>query len=264
MPGRPFPHARAHALLIEDDPVSQEFLGEAVAAAGWQVELAADVASALRMAQQSPPGLILCDIRLPDGDAFDVARALWPDAMSLLARPYAIALSAEIDEALRTRLHHAGFSRVFRKPVSLSHLLDALPGFAGGAVEAVATTAPIVAKEDGGRLKILDDETALSVCGNMQTVEALRELLANELDRSLDAIRIAQASDDASMLRDALHRLRSSCGFCGAAALGAAVAEVRIGQQPTAERASAVARVLERGAALAMRLADRNRRGSQK
>lgn len=261
MPSNLLPTASGNALLIEDDPVTREFLGEALKGAGWIVHLAPDVATALRLAGQQQLDLLLCDRRLPDGDAFDIARALWCDgAAPTGGRPFAIALSAEVDDALRARLLRAGFHAVLAKPVSLADLLAALPATASiAAVTSLAATAQI-AEPGAGEYPVLDDAAALTVCGNIQTVDALRALLANELQQTLDAIRNAGVSGDTEALGATLHRLRSSCGFCGAAALGAAVARAAAEIEYPGERARAVAQVLAQGSALVLRLAVRSRR----
>lgn len=249
----------ARALVIEDDPVTREFLSEALECAGWKVEAAKDAASALLKAQRTAPDLVLCDVRLPDGDAFDIARTLWPDlALPLTDRPYAVALSAELDDSLRARLHRAGYRVVLSKPLSMSSLLAALPAVASASNMALpARDLPTVAAEPG-ELAELDDAAALAVCGNRETVEALRRLLAGELAASLDAMEHAQASGDTDTLRDILHRLRSSCGFCGALALGAAVADVRTSLDSPRERALGVARVFALGRALMLHLGSRS------
>jgi len=66
---------------------------------------------------------------------------------------------------------------------------------------------------------MLDDQAALTATGDATTMRALRLLLREELallHQELDTL-----SRDPSGFGERLHRLRSSCGFCGAAALSA-------------------------------------------
>lgn len=235
------PPGRPRALVIEDEPVTREFLAEALAAAGWTVVTASDVASA-RVAAACKADLVLCDLHLPDGDAFEVAALLRLDAGIHQPRPCAIALSAEVDESVRRRLIKAGFLTVLRKPLPLTVLLESIPPIAGASGDPAApargraeTLTP--ATTDSPRLPALDDAAALAVCGSMSTVESLRALLAQELPALLRPLReILEVSpidesrdsiEDAAALADALHRLHSACGFCGAAALDAAVDALR-------------------------------------
>jgi HPt (histidine-containing phosphotransfer) domain-containing protein len=66
---------------------------------------------------------------------------------------------------------------------------------------------------------MLDDQAALTATGDATTMRALRLLLREELallHQELDTL-----SRDPTGFGERLHRLRSSCGFCGAAALSA-------------------------------------------
>ncbi|MFN7983592.1 MAG: response regulator transcription factor [Vicinamibacterales bacterium] len=63
-------------LIVEDDPALRFLLRDNLAYEGYSVECAADSASALARARQSPPDLMLLDLMLPDGDGLDVCRAV--------------------------------------------------------------------------------------------------------------------------------------------------------------------------------------------
>ncbi len=239
----------AHALLVEDDPVTREFLCETLLGAGWQVESAEDVGDAIAKARRRPPALVLCDLRLPDGDAFDVARLLGLDPGTGSApRPFAVALSAELDAQTRASLHRAGFGIVLAKPVSVSDLLASLAGAPPNAQSSAG---------DDGERPVLDDDDALSVCGDVRTVETLRALLATELPAALAAIRDAARSGDHARLAGTLHRLRSASGFCGATAFSAALAKTHM-QARGNPISQDVAHVLAQGEALLQRLAIRS------
>jgi two-component system, OmpR family, response regulator len=66
-------------------------------------------------------------------------------------------------------------------------------------------------------LPVLDDRAALIATGEATTMRALRRLLRGELT-VLEA-ELDQLSRDSTSFNERLHRLRSSCGFCGAVAL---------------------------------------------
>ena len=69
-----------------------------------------------------------------------------------------------------------------------------------------------------------DDAQALSAAGgNRGIVDALRGMMLDELPRQRDLIDSALQRRDASAARHELHRLRASCGFCGATALALSV-----------------------------------------
>lgn len=66
---------------------------------------------------------------------------------------------------------------------------------------------------------VLDDQAALRSSGDNTTMRALRMLLREELAQLLGELE--SLSRDTAGFTDRLHRLRSSCGFCGATALSA-------------------------------------------
>jgi hypothetical protein len=69
----------------------------------------------------------------------------------------------------------------------------------------------------------LDDEDALRACGSATAVVRLRRLFAEQelprVQEELDRI-----GGDLQLLQPTLHRLRASCGFCGARTLADASA----------------------------------------
>ena len=66
----------AKLLVVEDEPNIRELLATSLRFAGFEVETAADGASALAMAEISEPDLVVLDVMLPDVDGFEVTRRL--------------------------------------------------------------------------------------------------------------------------------------------------------------------------------------------
>jgi two-component system OmpR family response regulator len=66
----------ARLLVVEDEPTILELLSGSLRFAGFGVRTAASGREALRVAAASRPDLILLDVMLPDGDGFDVIRAI--------------------------------------------------------------------------------------------------------------------------------------------------------------------------------------------
>jgi HPt (histidine-containing phosphotransfer) domain-containing protein len=76
-----------------------------------------------------------------------------------------------------------------------------------------------------------DDAALIALNGNREHVAMLRKLFLDELPAAKHAVLSSfQAADD-ERLRGALHKLRASCGFVGAAKLAKAVA--RLQQDPS-------------------------------
>lgn len=187
-------------LLGEDDPVSREFLGEALRALGAAVTARGDGFEVLDLARSGAWDLLLLDHHLP-GLTGDAILAALNAGRNHGTPPAAIAITAAPED--KAMLLRAGFIDVLPKPITVEQLATALQrhGF------------PV----DG----TLDDHAALRACGSATTVARLRRLFA---DDELPAIlaEIDHCGDDPACLRPTLHRLRASCGFCGAPSLAAA------------------------------------------
>ena len=72
----PAARAEARLLVVEDEPTILELLSGSLRFAGFDVLTAASGREALRAAAAVRPDLILLDVMLPDGDGFDVIRAI--------------------------------------------------------------------------------------------------------------------------------------------------------------------------------------------
>jgi CheY-like chemotaxis protein len=186
-------------LVVDDDAITLRFFEAALRQIGAQVTAVEDGAAARAAVFEGAFGLMLIDRHLPDMSGERLLLALREAGCTTPA----IATSAEVDDGIRTSLLDAGFDDVFAKPISLERLRDVVSRFAGEPAQ------------------LLNDEEALrALGGHRESLAALRGLLAAELDElgnNVDTL-------DAQAIAARLHRLRASCGFCGAAALAQAAA----------------------------------------
>ncbi|CAM5271572.1 Response regulator OS=Rhodanobacter lindaniclasticus OX=75310 GN=B1991_12570 PE=4 SV=1 [Rhodanobacter lindaniclasticus] len=191
---------RPHVLVADDDPGSCRFLADGLRSLGATVDTAASGEAALASAGSERFDLLLLDCRMPGGGALSILAQLRGDTAAASADALAVATSAELLSADRRELLAAGFCDVLLKPCTLADLRRVL-----AQIQSDATSC------------VLDDGAALYSSGDATTMRALRLLLREELallQRELD-----QLSDDSGAFAERLHRLRSSCGFCGATAL---------------------------------------------
>ncbi len=65
-----------HVLVVDDDPLSREFLVEAVRALGLRASEAASGEEGLRRASEQPPDLVLTDLRMPGLDGLSLVERL--------------------------------------------------------------------------------------------------------------------------------------------------------------------------------------------
>lgn len=227
LPSLPDPsEAARRAVLVADDDVStREFLAAALKALGYLPTLAADGREALELASRVPFDALLLDCRMPGAGAEDVLASLRTTASAASRHAAAFATSAEVTPEQRRRLLDAGFAGVIEKPCRVAVL-----GHALSSVSEASSTA-----------KLLDDDEALAATGDAHTMRALRGLLRDELatlDDELDSY-----GDQPDAFIERLHRLRSACGFCGAARLGA---QVKALQKHLVDRGHAMGPPLER------------------
>ena len=190
---------RPYVLVADDDPGSCRFLGDGLRTLGATVETAGSGREALERAGAGKFDLLLLDCRMPGGGALHVLEQLRADVRSASVDSTAVATSADIAPADRDDLLAAGFSDILLKPCTLTDLRRVL-----ALIQAESSS-------------VLDDGAALCSSGDATTMRALRLLLREELALLQDEL--DQLSADRVAFAERLHRLRSSCGFCGATAL---------------------------------------------
>ena len=204
-PAVPSGHHALRVLVADDDPASRLFLVEAMRTLGLDAESCDDGAAAIARGRREAYDLLL-DCRMPGAGAQQVLKELRGDPAASSAESTAVATSAEMDSAERQRLLSYGFSEVLQKPCDLSDLRR------------------VVALVQPDAQPLLDDTQGLASAGNEQIMRAMRALLRDEL------VSIYQELDTAltdAGFGDRLHKLRGSCGFCGASALAARVVQLQ-------------------------------------
>ena len=119
-------------LLVEDDALQRRLLSLRLAAAGLQVEEAADGLAAWERLQATPPDALLLDCALPGLDGLALLERLHAAGG---ARPRTVLLSARDDPAERERALGLGALALMVKPPAMDQLLLLLgaPAAAGGA-----------------------------------------------------------------------------------------------------------------------------------
>ena len=184
-------------LIADDDAISLRFLESALRQLNCEAFGVASLIDALAAAASTKFDLLLLDRNMPGGGGVDLLAAMRKRGVA----PPAIAASAEMTESTRARLHAAGFAACIEKPMTLAALGEVLRPW---------LHAPIL--DDAGGLA--------AIGGDPRALRALRAMLADELSKLRDALAADAIAEDA--LLDRLHRLRASCGFCGAPKLAAA------------------------------------------
>ena len=107
----------AHLLLVEDDEPTRRSVVANLAAHGYRVVEAGDVASALRSWDAERPDLILLDLGLPDGDGGSVVRRVRRESTTPI-----LVLSARGAERDKVAALEAGADDYVTKPFGLAEL----------------------------------------------------------------------------------------------------------------------------------------------
>lgn len=120
-------------LYVEDQPLNVALVEEIFRVRQrWRLVVAGDVASALQLAREVLPDLLIIDMHLPDGDGIELLAALREQEAQELRRPVrAIALSAD---AMPDQIEHArraGFADYWTKPIDVMQVLDGLDRLLG-------------------------------------------------------------------------------------------------------------------------------------
>jgi len=175
-----------------------------------------DGAEALARGQEHRFDLLLLDLAMPGLGGIEVLARLRVDAGAASRRSPALATSADLSAAQQRWLRQHGFAGAVGKPVALEALLQALAAYRDGVIgEVREPSAPLYRTGVG----LLDDDAALIACGDRAVVAGLRRIFHAELVAFPAELEVLLRLDGEMALRDRLHRLRSSCGFCGAAGL---------------------------------------------
>lgn len=70
------PASKGRVFVVDDHPATARGLRSYLEVCGYSVEVAADIASALKAARTSKFDVLLCDLNLPDGTGWDLMERL--------------------------------------------------------------------------------------------------------------------------------------------------------------------------------------------
>ncbi len=191
--GRDF--AGLRVLVAEDNTLVRELLTAFLVENGAEVAVAVDGPTALKLACDRAPGVLLLDIALPGLDGIAVAEALRREGPRALR---IIGLSAHASAADEKRARAAGMDVFLAKPVSLARLAQAIMD---------RSSAPGAAEEFAA--KISDDRLRAR----------LAEQFSCETPRVLAEMRAALAAGDWPRLRSRAHYMKNSADVLGATML---------------------------------------------
>ena len=117
-------------LIVEDDADMRRLVDICLHDDGYETSFAVDGASAIGVARNSRPDLIVLDIGLPAGDGFTVMDRL--NAMPMLANVPVIALGGRDAPSDESQALAAGAKAFLHKPLNRDEFVTAVRGVLGG------------------------------------------------------------------------------------------------------------------------------------
>jgi len=200
-----------HILLVEDHGVTAQMIRMVLAEKGHTVELAGDVATALKLANWKTFDLLLSDLGLPDGSGHDLIRELRERGHKFPA----IALSGYGQEEDISRSYQAGFAAHLTKPASREAIFGMVASVASGDGHSKPDSSTIQQAE----ASIFDADAALKRCfGKPEMLAEMVDFFPKESAELMSQIRRALDKDDFPEVGQAAHRLKGSVVYLGAQA----------------------------------------------
>lgn len=114
-------------LIVEDNLDNYELARRVLAARGFRVRHAPDADTALQLAVDDQPDLILLDLGLPDADGQTLAT--WMRRIPTLAHTPIIACTAWPEETARKMVEAYGCDGYIRKPINVARFADQVTGY---------------------------------------------------------------------------------------------------------------------------------------
>jgi two-component system cell cycle response regulator DivK len=117
-------------LIIDDNERNRKLARDVLGAAGFQTLEAASGAEGVELAAAHVPDVILMDLRLPDMNGADAAKALKQEERT--AQIPVVAMSALSLEESGDWLASAGFAGALEKPIHVDSFPEQVRGFCTG------------------------------------------------------------------------------------------------------------------------------------
>ncbi len=114
----------ARILVIEDEPNVRANLVEILELMEYEVRGATDGLEGIEIAREFSPHVVLCDVRMPRADGFEVLQALRQAPNT--RESGVIMLTAHTDTGVRQKGIAAGADEFLTKPISVDDLMRAV------------------------------------------------------------------------------------------------------------------------------------------
>ncbi|HKQ60067.1 MAG TPA: response regulator [Candidatus Polarisedimenticolaceae bacterium] len=215
-------------LIVDDNPVNLKLARVLLTAEGYAVTIAQDADEALAALERFRPRVILMDVQLPGMDGLELTRRLKADPATreiVILAMTAYAMKGDDEKALA-----AGCDGYLSKPIDTRNLAQLIESYLRKASPARAE--PSSAPPAGDRLKAILERKGPAF------LREILQLFDETTGECLPMLREALATQDASRLRWAAHKLGGGCVAIGANEAGSICRDLAL-LEPTASRGTA-------------------------
>jgi len=234
--------ARAHFLVVDDNPVNREVAAGLLQDAGATASMACNGREAVERLRNERFDCVLMDVQMPVMDGIEATKLIRSDPAT--AHVPILAMTADARETLRARCLAAGMQGFMSKPVdpeifyaTVGHFLAAsCPRSSGAPALSDLRAVPGVAAVSAGPQDdpCVVDLSVLSrfVAGNSQRFSRYATLFLESVPETMAELEDALAQEDLPRMSNLGHRLKSSSKLVGAvgfAALAESLEEVKEG-----------------------------------
>jgi CheY-like chemotaxis protein len=118
-------HLPLRILLAEDNLVNQKVALRMLSRLGYEADVVGNGAEALQALRHEQYDVVFMDVQMPEMDGLEATRCIRQD-MSIVHRPYIIAMTAAAMQLDREKCLEAGMDDFVAKPTRLEDLTQAL------------------------------------------------------------------------------------------------------------------------------------------
>jgi signal transduction histidine kinase/ActR/RegA family two-component response regulator len=121
----------AHVLVVEDDPLNRQVVGDLLHSLGHKVRVAKTGSEGIAMYIKNQPDLVLMDIQMPNLNGIQASAQIreWEAANNVQRTPI-LAMTADVEVHRVARYGEAGMNDLLGKPISREKLEKAVNGWA--------------------------------------------------------------------------------------------------------------------------------------
>jgi len=250
-PGTPplTPQLNAHILVVEDNAVNQEVMGQMLHTLGCRVHMSSSGLAGLQALGEKRFDLVLMDIQMPGMDGVEALDAFRggnkPDGPPFATPPGTpvIAVTANALDGDEARYRGLGFDGYLSKPFRLNQLLAMLtehlrpqaahpdPAPSSGGAGAAPPAAADAAAGSAPGAEVLDPQALerlreLDPSGQNRLMARVASAFDTSVGRLMPQLRDAMQSTDLTVIRHVSHTLKSSSASIGAVKLSKMCAEM--------------------------------------